>query len=157
MLSLSLGYAPQPQGYYQQGPPVAPPPVYQQQAPRRGGGGGFIEGWYVAYHYYINCIFFCDANVWGKKSPTPLLIRLPFSNMKSISFTKACFCVDWNCAVWLLFAAAVYWTTAAATQQSSLIELSLNTGLPKTFWLLRSMDSGSWDSSPGSLFVVILL
>jgi hypothetical protein len=46
-------------------------------------------------------------------------------------------------AVWLLFAAAVYWTTAAATQQSSLIELSLNTGLPKTFWLLRSMDSGS--------------
>ncbi len=59
MLSFSLGYPAQPQGYYQQGPPVAPPPVYQQQAPRRGGGGGgFIEGWYVAYHYYINCIFF---------------------------------------------------------------------------------------------------
>jgi hypothetical protein len=55
-------------------------------------------------------------------------------------------------AVWLLFAAAVYWTTAAATQQSSLIELSLNTGLPKTFWLLSSMDSGSWDSFAGSLF-----
>jgi hypothetical protein len=88
----------------------------------------------------------------GKKSPTRLLIRLLFSNMKSLSFTKACFCVDWNCAVWLLFAAAVYWTTAAATQRSSLIDLSLNTGLPKTFWLLSSMDSGSRDSFSGSLF-----
>jgi hypothetical protein len=87
-----------------------------------------------------------------KKSPTRLFVRLPFSNMISLSFTKACFCVDWNCAVWLLFAAAVYWTTAAAIQQSSLIDLSLDTGLPKTFWLLSSMDSGSWGSFSGSLF-----
>jgi len=77
--------------------------------------------------------------------------------MKSLSFTKACFCVDWNCAVWLLFAAAVYWTTAAAIQQSSLIDLSLDTGLQRPFGYSVPWIQGVGTVSLAVSFVMILL